>query len=76
MDGDVVVYDVGEEGVEEAACVGGATGSAGGNDVPDGKGGKRGVVVGDDLRTRRGRNRGGRGRGDAHVSKGDGTRGA
>ncbi len=58
--------------MEEAARVGGATGSAGEDDVADGEGSERGVVVGDDLRTRRRRNGGGRGGGVAHVSVGGG----
>ena len=52
-DVDVVVDHVGEEGVEKAARVGGAPVSSREDDVTDGKGGERGVVVRDDLRTRR-----------------------
>ncbi len=71
-DVDIVVDHVGEEGVEEAARVGGATGSTGEDDVTDGKGGEHGIVVRDDLRTRRRGNGGGRGGGVAHVLVGGG----
>jgi hypothetical protein len=68
----VVVNHVGKDGVEEAARVGGATVSSKEDDVADGEGGERGVVVRDDLRTRRKGNGGGRGGGVAHVIMGGG----
>jgi hypothetical protein len=64
---DVVVDHVGKDGVEKAARGGGATGKSREDDVTDGEGSERGVVVGDDLRTRWRRNGGGRGGGVAHV---------
>jgi hypothetical protein len=63
----VVIYHVGKDGVEEAARVGRATVSSREDDVADGEGSKGGVVVRDDLGTRRGRNGGGRRGGVAHV---------
>jgi hypothetical protein len=71
---DVVVDHVGKDGVEKAAHGGGATGKAREDDVTDGEGSERGVVVGDydDLRTRWRRNGGGRGGGVAHVVVGEG----
>jgi hypothetical protein len=71
-DVDVVVDHVGKDGVEEEARVGGANVSSREDDVTDGEGSERGVVVGDDLRTRRRGNGGGRGRGVAHVVVGEG----
>ncbi len=74
---DVVVNHVGKDGVEKAARVGGVTGKSWEDDVTDGEGSERGVVVGDDLRTRWRGNGGGRGGGVAHVDAArDGTRGA
>jgi hypothetical protein len=75
----VVVDHVGKDGVEKAAHGGGATGKAREDDVPDGEGSERGVVVGDydGWRRRWRRNGGGRGGGVAHVVVGkERTRGA
>ena len=73
-DVDIVVDHIGKDGVEEEARVGGATGSSREDDVTDGEGSERGVVVGDydDLRTRWRRNGGCRGGGVAHVEVGEG----
>ena len=68
----VVVDHVGKDSIEEEARVGGATVSSREDDVTDGEGSERGVVVGDDLRTRRRGNGGGRGRGVAYVVVGGG----